>query len=72
LGLGIEQEKIEAALLSIPGIAQCTVLARHEDKAKQLVVYLVASTGLDALPLPKSGTQIESWITFNGFVILQC
>jgi hypothetical protein len=44
-GFRIELGEIEAALVAIPGIAQCTVQARGEDGAKQLVAYLVASSG---------------------------
>jgi nonribosomal peptide synthetase DhbF len=47
-GFRIELGEIEAALVSIPGVAQCTVQARGEDGAKQLVAYLVASSGSDA------------------------
>jgi nonribosomal peptide synthetase DhbF len=39
--------------VSIPGIAQCTVQARGEDGAKQLVAYLVAGVGLDASAGPQ-------------------
>ncbi|MCM0035165.1 MAG: amino acid adenylation domain-containing protein, partial [Burkholderiaceae bacterium] len=53
-GFRIELSEIEVALVGIPGVTQCTVQARGEDEAKQLVAYLVAGVGSDAV----AGSQL--------------
>jgi amino acid adenylation domain-containing protein len=78
-GFRIELGEIEAALEAIPGIAQCTVQARGEDGAKQLVAYLVAGTGAYAqATIPKASalrsllaTTLPDYMVPAAFVVLE-
>ena len=74
-GFRIELGEIETTLLSIPGIAQCTVQARGDDGAKQLVAYLV---GAAETTTPEASTvrallssKLPDYMVPAAFVVLE-
>ena len=74
-GFRIELGEIEAALVAIPGIAHCSVQARGEDSAKQLVAYLIAQADQ---PIPETASlrsalasTLPDYMVPTAFVVLE-
>ena len=74
-GFRIELGEIEAALVTIPGVAHCTVQARGQDSAKQLVAYLIAQAGQ---PIPETASlrsalanTLPDYMVPTAFVVLE-
>jgi len=74
-GFRIELGEIEAALVAIPGVAHCTVQARGEGSAKQLVAYLIAQAD-QQIPETASlrsalGSTLPGYMVPSAYVVLE-